>query len=86
MTDEHTLTLHQADQARTDFALIEDQLEFIMGQLSRMPTRGVPVPDAAVGDGEHLGAARGACAADNAVNLSIRSLSWLHLSLSDCVY
>jgi hypothetical protein len=30
----------QADQARTDFALIEDQLEFIMGQLARVPTRG----------------------------------------------
>jgi hypothetical protein len=37
--DEHTLTLRQADQARTDFALIEDQLEFIMGQLARVPTR-----------------------------------------------
>ena len=34
-----TLTLRQADQARTDFALIEDQLEFIMGQLARVPTR-----------------------------------------------
>jgi hypothetical protein len=39
MQDEHTLTLRQADQARTDFALIEDQLEFIMGQLARVPTR-----------------------------------------------
>jgi hypothetical protein len=39
MPDEHTLTLRQADQARTDFALIEDQLEFIMGQLARVPTR-----------------------------------------------
>jgi hypothetical protein len=39
MPDEHILTLRQADQARTDFALIEDQLEFIMGQLARVPTR-----------------------------------------------
>ena len=39
MPDEHTLTLRQADQARTDFGLIEDQLEFIMGQLARVPTR-----------------------------------------------
>jgi hypothetical protein len=39
MPDEHTLTLRQADRARTDFALIEDQLEFIMGQLARVPTR-----------------------------------------------
>jgi hypothetical protein len=39
MPDEHSLTLRQADQARTDFALIEDQLEFIMGQLARVPTR-----------------------------------------------
>jgi hypothetical protein len=39
VSGKHTLTLHQADQARTDFALIEDQLEFIMGQLARVPTR-----------------------------------------------
>ena len=39
MPDEHTLTLRQADQARSDFALIEDQLEFIMHQLARVPTR-----------------------------------------------
>ena len=36
---ERALTLRQADQARTDFALIEDQLEFLAGQLARMPTR-----------------------------------------------
>jgi hypothetical protein len=40
MPDQNTLTLRQTDQARTDFALIEDQLEFIMGQLARQPTRG----------------------------------------------
>jgi hypothetical protein len=32
--------LQQADQARTDSALIESNLEFISGQLSRLPTRG----------------------------------------------
>jgi hypothetical protein len=32
-------TLRQADQARTDFAAIENNLEFIMGQLSGVPTR-----------------------------------------------
>jgi hypothetical protein len=39
MRDEHTLTLRQADQARTDFAAIESDLQFVMGQLARMPTR-----------------------------------------------
>jgi hypothetical protein len=39
MPEEHTLTLRQADQARTDFALIEGHLEFISGQLARVPTR-----------------------------------------------
>ena len=39
MSDKHTLTLCQADQARTDFALIESNLEFISGQLARLPTR-----------------------------------------------
>ena len=39
MPDEHFLTLRQADHARTDFALIEDHLEFIAGQLARVPTR-----------------------------------------------
>ena len=40
MPDEHTLTLRQADQTRTDFALIEDHLEFIARQLANQPTRG----------------------------------------------
>jgi hypothetical protein len=39
MSDERILTLRQADQARTDFALIESNLEFIAGQISRLPTR-----------------------------------------------
>jgi hypothetical protein len=39
MTDEGTFTLHQADQARTDFAIIEDELEAIHSRLARMPTR-----------------------------------------------
>jgi hypothetical protein len=39
MPKDNILTLRDVDQARTDFALIEDQLEFIMGQLARVPTR-----------------------------------------------
>ena len=39
MPDEHSLALRQTDQARTDFALIESNLELIMGQLARVPTR-----------------------------------------------
>jgi hypothetical protein len=39
MPDENILTLRQADQARTDFALIESNLEFLAGQLARVPTR-----------------------------------------------
>jgi hypothetical protein len=34
----NTLTLRQADQTRTDFALIEGHLEFLAGQLARQPT------------------------------------------------
>jgi hypothetical protein len=33
------LTLRQADQAHTDFAAIESNLEFIMSQLAGVPTR-----------------------------------------------
>jgi len=39
MPDENILTLRQADQARTDFAAIESDLQFVMGQLARLPTR-----------------------------------------------
>ena len=39
MSEEYPLTLRQADQARTDFAAIESDLELIMGQLARLPTR-----------------------------------------------
>jgi len=37
--NEYDLTLRQADQARTDFAAITDDLEFMMGQLAKVPTR-----------------------------------------------
>jgi hypothetical protein len=40
MPNQHTLTLRQADQSRTDFALIENNLEFIASQLAKQPTRG----------------------------------------------
>jgi hypothetical protein len=39
MTDKRTFTSHQVDQARTDFAIIEDQLEAIYARLARTPTR-----------------------------------------------
>jgi hypothetical protein len=36
---QHHLALRQADQARTDFAAIEDDLDFIKSQPARLPTR-----------------------------------------------
>jgi hypothetical protein len=39
MPDEHPFTLRQVDQARADFAAIPDDLDFIKGQLARIPTR-----------------------------------------------
>jgi hypothetical protein len=39
MSEEYPLTLRQANQARTDFAAIEGDLQFIMSQLARVPTR-----------------------------------------------
>jgi len=36
---EHRLTLRQADQARTDFAALESDLEAIMARIARLPTR-----------------------------------------------
>ena len=36
---EERLTLRQADQAREDFAMIAEDLDFIKFQLSRLPTR-----------------------------------------------
>jgi hypothetical protein len=39
MQDEHTLALRQADQARTDFANLESDLQLMMRQLPRVPTR-----------------------------------------------
>jgi hypothetical protein len=40
MPNENIPTLRRADQTRTDFALIESNLEFLAGQLARVPTRG----------------------------------------------
>jgi hypothetical protein len=42
MADEYPLTLRQADLARDDFAAIADDLDFITGQLARLPTRTEP--------------------------------------------
>jgi hypothetical protein len=36
---EYRLTRRQADQARNDFAMILDELDFVKFQLSRLPTR-----------------------------------------------
>ena len=40
MTKQYPLTLRQAAEARSDFAAIESDLQFVMGQLARVPTRG----------------------------------------------
>ena len=39
MPTEYPLALRQADEARTDFAAIESDLQFIMERLARIPTR-----------------------------------------------
>jgi hypothetical protein len=39
MPDENPFTLRQVDLARADFAAIADDLDFIKGQLARVPTR-----------------------------------------------
>jgi hypothetical protein len=39
MSERYPLALRQADQARTDFATIESDLQFLMAQLARIPTR-----------------------------------------------
>ena len=36
---DYSLALLQADQARSDFAAIESDLQFVMSQLVRLPTR-----------------------------------------------
>ena len=39
MPDQNLLTLRHANQPRTDFAAIESDLQFVRGQLARLPTR-----------------------------------------------
>jgi hypothetical protein len=56
MTNEHTFTLHQVDQARTDFAIIEDHLEAIYARLARVPTRVEVARTALMGDDRWRGA------------------------------
>jgi len=46
MPNDYPLALRQADQARADFAAIKDDLQFIMGQLARLPTRKEQARDA----------------------------------------
>jgi hypothetical protein len=38
MPNDYPLTLRQADQARSDFAAIQDDLDFIQAQLARVAT------------------------------------------------
>jgi hypothetical protein len=40
MPNEHPLTLRQVDQTRTDFAIIEDELEAIHARVAQLPSRG----------------------------------------------
>jgi hypothetical protein len=39
MPDEHSLTLRQADQIRTDIANLDSDIEMILAQVARLPTR-----------------------------------------------
>jgi hypothetical protein len=39
MSEQYPLKLRPADQARSDFAAIDGDLQFIMAQLARIPTR-----------------------------------------------
>ena len=39
MNDEYPLALRQADAARTDFALLEQHMEFLASRIARLPTR-----------------------------------------------
>jgi hypothetical protein len=39
MPGDYILALRQADQAGTDFVLLESNLEFIMAQIAKLPTR-----------------------------------------------
>jgi hypothetical protein len=40
MSDHRQFTLRQIDQARSDFAAIESDVQFVMRQLARLLTRG----------------------------------------------
>jgi hypothetical protein len=37
--NEYPLALRQADEARSDFALLEAELDFLKGQVAAIPTR-----------------------------------------------
>jgi len=39
MMDEHALTLRQADQIRGDLYAVQEELEWVKEQLTRLPTR-----------------------------------------------
>ena len=60
-------TLRQADQARTDFAIVEDELEAIHKRLGQLPTR------REVWQAAMLGMIRGAVAAVTLIEAFSRS-------------
>jgi hypothetical protein len=68
MPDEHILALREANQARTDFALLESHLETIAGQLARTPTRAFLCSMLLFGDSKYLGSPR--CRVAHATNMS----------------
>jgi hypothetical protein len=39
MPDDRSFTLQQIDRARTDFALLAHDIDFLKGQLARLPSR-----------------------------------------------
>jgi hypothetical protein len=39
MSERYPLALRQADETRADFAAIESDLQFVIAQLARIPTR-----------------------------------------------
>jgi hypothetical protein len=52
---DYPLALRQADQTRSDFAAIESDLQLVMSQLARMPTRAYVAAD----HGQSVDSARG---------------------------
>jgi hypothetical protein len=79
MSEEYPLTLRQTDEARSDFAAIESDLQFVMGQLVRLPTRrdlakaalGISLLRASGGAALRGGIARPQCAATTMTEVAL---------------